>query len=141
MEDIFNLERFIEAQEQSYQNALEEIRDGRKESHWMWYIFPQIKGLGNREFSIFYGLASLEEAEAYLLHPILGKRLVEICAVLLKSDETDAYTIFGFPDYLKLQSCLTLFSQIENSNEIIDQLLSKYFNSEYDEKTLGIIHT
>lgn len=139
MNDLFNLERFLEAQEQSYQNALEEIRNGRKESHWMWYIFPQIKGLGSSSMSNFYGLKNLEEAEAFLSHPILGKRLVEICTVLLGLDESDAYSIFGSPDHLKLKSCLTLFSQVENTNQIFEQLLSKYFNSKYDEITLSMI--
>jgi len=139
MNDLFDLERFLEAQEQSYQNALEEIRNGRKESHWMWYIFPQIKGLGSSSMSNFYGLKNLKEAEAYLKHHILGKRLVEICTVLLGLDERDAYSIFGSPDHLKLKSCLTLFSQVENTNQIFEQLLSKYFNSKYDEITLSMI--
>ena len=138
-EDLFNLERFLDAQESTYQKALQEIKNGYKESHWIWFIFPQIKGLGYSDKSIFYGLKNIEEANAYLNHPILGERLLEICNVLINLDNNDAYSIFGSPDNLKLKSCLTLFSQVENTNEIFDNLLSKFFNGKYDKNTLDII--
>ena len=140
-EELFNLERFLDAQENTYQIALQEIKNGYKESHWMWFILPQIKGLGHSPKSIFYGLKNIEEANAYLNHPILGKRLLEICNVLLNLDDNDAYSIFGSPDNLKLKSCLTLFSQVENTNEIFDNLLSKFFNGKYDKSTLDIINS
>ncbi|MCO5249779.1 MAG: DUF1810 domain-containing protein [Chitinophagales bacterium] len=97
-----NLSRFITAQERDYFIALEEIKRGRKQSHWMWYIFPQIKGLGHSSISQYYGIIDLEEAQEYLNHPVLGQRLVEICQELLKLDTRDAYEIFGWPDNKKL---------------------------------------
>ena len=128
MEDKYNLERFLEAQESSYDTALNEIKNSYKEGHWMWYIFPQITGLGNSEMSRYYCISTLEEAEAYLHHPLLGSRLIEICTVLAESDIDVAKEIFGFPDYLKFQSCLTLFSMTQNSPTIFEVLLKKYFN-------------
>jgi len=139
MEDKYNLERFTEAQESSYDTAFNEIKNGYKESHWMWYIFPQIAGLGNSEMNRFYSISTLAEAEAYLHHPILGRRLIDICTVLTESDIADAKEIFGFPDYLKFQSCLTLFSMTENCPPIFEVLLKKYFNNRKDKNTLSIM--
>ena len=139
MEDKYNLERFLEAQESSYDTALSEIINGYKESHSMWFIFPQIAGLGNSEMSKFYSISTLEEAEAYLHNAILGRRLLDICTVLTESDIADVKEIFDFPDYLKFQSCLTLFSMTENSHLIFEVLLKKYFNNRKDKNTLSIM--
>ena len=103
------LERFVKAQQYDYDTALREIRGGRKRSHWMWYIFPQLKGLGYSSTSQYYGIRDLEEAKAYLQHPVLGPHLVEISEALLTLDTDDASAVMGYPDNLKLHSCMTLF--------------------------------
>ena len=103
------LERLVKAQQYDYDTALREIRGGRKRSHWMWYIFPQLKGLGYSSTSQYYGIRDLEEAKAYLQHPVLGPRLVEISEALLTLDTDDAGAVMGYPDNLKLHSCMTLF--------------------------------
>ena len=103
------LERFVKAQQYDYDTALREIRGGRKRSHWMWYIFPQLKGLGYSSTSQYYGIRDLDEAKAYLQHPVLGPRLVEISEALLTLDTDDASAVMGYPDNLKLHSCMTLF--------------------------------
>jgi uncharacterized protein (DUF1810 family) len=103
------LERFVKAQQYDYDTALREIRGGRKRSHWMWYIFPQLKGLGYSSTSQYYGIRDLDEAKAYLQHPVLGPRLVEISEALLTLDTDDAGAVMGYPDNLKLHSCMTLF--------------------------------
>jgi uncharacterized protein (DUF1810 family) len=135
-----NLSRFIEAQENSYFIALEEVKRGRKRSHWMWYIFPQLKGLGCSSTSKYYGIESMEEATEYLNHPIVGTRLIEICKELLKLDTNDAYSIFGSPDYMKLKSSVTLFSQVENANPVFVSVLDKFFDGRSDDKTLNLLH-
>jgi uncharacterized protein (DUF1810 family) len=135
-----NLSRFIEAQEKSYFIALEEIKRGRKRSHWMWYIFPQLKGLGYSSTSKYYGIENMEEATEYLNHPIVGIRLIEICEELLKLDTNDAYSIFGSPDYMKLKSSVTLFSQVENANPVFVSVLNKFFDGKSDDKTLNLLH-
>lgn|SRR5690606_7493936 len=134
-----NLTRFLEAQQHNYSIALEEIKSGRKTSHWMWYIFPQLKGLGYSSTSKFYGIESIEEAEEYLEHPVLGKRLKEICSALLHLDTNDAQQVFGSPDHLKLRSSMTLFSSVKNSDPVFEQVLEKYFSGEKDKKTLESI--
>ena len=106
---MYDLERFVKAQEYDYDTALREIRGGRKRSHWMWYIFPQLKGLGYSSTSQYYGIRDLDEAKAYLQHPVLGPRLVEISEALLTLDTDDAGAVMGYPDNLKLHSCMTLF--------------------------------
>lgn len=135
------LERFIDAQENTYQTALKEIRNGAKCSHWMWFIFPQIKGLGFSETAKFYAIESIEEAKQYLKHEILGKRLIEISSELLLQDTDDAYEIFGSPDNLKLHSCITLFALAdeENSDSVFQKVLDKFFNGKYDYSTVEII--
>jgi uncharacterized protein (DUF1810 family) len=135
-----NLSRFIEAQEKSYSIALEEVKRGRKRSHWMWYIFPQLKGLGYSSTSKYYGIENIEEATEYLNHPILGTRLIEICEELLKLNTNDAYSIFGSPDYMKLKSSVTLFSQVENANPVFVSVLDKFFDGKLDDKTLNRLH-
>ena len=134
-----SLQRFLDAQKGDYENALEEVKNGQKRSHWMWYIFPQIHGLGFSETSRFYAIKNLDEGEAYLKHPVLGKRLIEISTALLDLDTDDAHSIFGSPDDLKLKSSMTLFSQLPDADAVFQSVLQKYFNGEKDKKTLSII--
>ena len=134
-----NLSRFIEAQDQSYSMALEEIKNGRKRGHWMWYIFPQIQGLGHSPTSQYYAIQNIEEATEYLNDTILGTRLIEICNELIKLESNDAYSIFGSPDHRKLKSSVTLFSQVENANPIFMAVLKKFFNGKLDDRTLRFI--
>jgi len=133
------LRRFMEAREMNYATALSEIKNGRKRSHWMWYIFPQIQGLGFSETSKFYAIKDLAEAEEFLKHPVLGERLVEICHELLTLDSNNAYQIFGSPDDLKLKSSMTLFASLPDTNPVFDEVLKKYFDGTKDKKTLEII--
>lgn len=133
-----DLKRFMQAQEANYEIALSEIRRGRKQSHWMWYIFPQIAGLGFSETSKFYAIKDINEAEEFFNHPILGSRLVLICDELLKLECNNANNIFGSPDDLKLRSSMTLFSSLHNSNPVFEAVLEKFFNGRKDEKTLRL---
>jgi uncharacterized protein (DUF1810 family) len=135
-----NLQRFISAQEMDFQTALSEIKRGRKQSHWMWYIFPQIQGLGFSETSKFYAIKDVDEAEAFLQHPVLGKRLIEICNELLSNPGNDAHKIFGSPDDVKLKSSMTLFASLNNTDPIFQKVLDKFFGGEKDSKTLQIIN-
>lgn len=134
-----NLQRFLEAQENDYSIALSEIKKGRKQSHWMWYIFPQIQGLGFSETSKFYAIKNNREAEEFLNDPVLGRRLIEICNELLNLQTSDPHKIFGSPDDIKLFSCMTLFSSLTNTNPVFQKVLNKFFNGKKDEKTLVII--
>jgi uncharacterized protein (DUF1810 family) len=134
-----DLTRFMEAQERDYQTAFAEVKKGKKRSHWMWYIFPQIEGLGISEISQFYAIKDIQEAESYLKHPVLGSRLIRICKELLKQDVSDANLIFGSPDDMKLKSCMTLFASLENTDEVFQEVLNKYFKGDKDDKTLSII--
>ena len=131
----YDLERFLEAQKLDYMSALNEIKDGEKRSHWIWYIFPQIKGLGHSYNSEFYGISSKEEAKAYLEHPVLGVRLREITQVLLDCGNPSADDIFGFPDVLKVRSCMTLFDLV-SPNDIFNDVLYKYYEGQRCDKTL-----
>ncbi|MEJ5964018.1 DUF1810 domain-containing protein [Pedobacter immunditicola] len=134
-----SLNRFVDAQETEYQVALAEIKIGKKRSHWMWFIFPQIEGLGLSETSRRYSIKDLKEAEDYLQHPVVGKRLIEISNELLKVDNDDANDIFGSPDDLKLQSSMTLFSSLTNTHPVFQLILEKFFKGARDEKTLQLI--
>jgi len=134
-----DFERFIEAQQNSYAQALAEIQSGRKQSHWMWFIFPQLKGLGASETAAYYGINDRYEAAAYLQHPILGPRLVEISKALLAVQGLSASQIFGHPDDLKLRSSMTLFSLTGNANPVFNQVLEKYFTGAKDPKTLELL--
>ena len=129
------LDRFIKAQENTYLVALNEIKNGRKQSHWMWYIFPQIKGLGMSETSRYYGIDDEEEAKAYLDNEILGSRLREITSELLKLNIYNPVDIFGTIDAMKLKSSMTLFDYV-SEDKIFSQVLNKYYNGEIDEKTI-----
>lgn len=111
-----NLLRFLTAQESTYDMALSEITRGKKQSHWMWFIFPQIQGLGFSETSKRYAVKDLREAEAFMTHLLLGNRLVTICEALMQNKNNDAYSIFGSPDDMKLLSCMTLFSSVKNAH-------------------------
>jgi len=134
------LNKFLEAQKDTFELALSEIKNGKKESHWMWYVFPQIQGLGQSEVSKFYSLNTIDEAKDYLAHPILGSRLIEISTLLLHLNENDSYEIFGYQDNLKLKSCMTLFSLAANDEILIfNEILIKYFGNEKCNETLCII--
>lgn len=135
-----NLNRFLKAQENEYDQALSEIKSGRKRSHWMWYIFPQYKGLGFSETSKFYSIQDFNEARAYLMHPILGSRLREITNELLMIAENNANNIFGSPDDMKLKSSMTLFGSVDTSGEKpFLKVLDKFFKGHFDKKTLDLI--
>lgn len=125
------LERFLEAQKLNYADALKEIKAGRKRSHWIWYIFPQIQGLGYSEVSKFYAIKDRAEAQAYINHPILGNRLIEISEALLRLDSKDALKIMGAPDDQKLKSSMTLFLLV-SGNPVFQQVLDKFFEGEMD---------
>lgn len=131
-----DLNRFLQAQENSYAIALSEIKNGYKRSHWMWYIFPRLKGFGRSYNSEFYGIRDLEEAQAYLNHEILGSRFIEICEELIKLESHDALEIFGRPDDKKLKSSMTLFSKVENTHPIFEKVLEKFFDNQLDRRTL-----
>ena len=137
MNDPFNLKRFVEAQDGVYEQALAELKQGRKESHWMWFIFPQIEGLGRSSTARFYAIKSANEAEAYLEHPLLGQRLIECSNVLLRHKGKSASDIFGFPDDLKLKSCMTLFASISESDSAFSRVLGQYFAGQVDQHTLA----
>lgn len=134
-----NLERFIKAQENSYETALKEIKNGRKRSHWMWYIFPQIKGLGYSSTAQYYAVRNREEAEQYLEHPVLSKRLIEISEALLQSESDDAAQMFGYPDDMKLRSSMTLFALVSD-NMVFKNVLNKFFEGNMDSKTIEILN-
>ncbi len=134
-----NLQRFIDAQKIDYAQALSEIKNGKKQSHWMWYVFPQVKGLGFSETSKYYAIADREEAEKFLRHPVLGGRLIEICKALLELKTNDAHQIFGSPDDLKLKSSMTLFSSVQNSDAVFEMVLEKFFGGKKDDKTLNLM--
>lgn len=139
MPQQFNLNRFLDAQKSSYQTALEEIKNGRKRSHWMWYVFPQIQGLGFSETSIFYAIKDVQEAEAYLEHPILGSRLIEICDAAMAIQSNNANSVFGSPDDMKLKSSMTLFAALDDTNPVFQAVLDKFFSGSKDQKTLQLI--
>lgn len=132
------LERFVQAQADSYVHALREIKSGRKTSHWMWYIFPQLSGLGHSQTARYYAIRDRAEAEAYLAHPVLGKRLLEISSELLKLESSDATAVMGWPDDLKLKSSMTLFSLVSRE-PVFRQVLEKYFRGEEDAYTVQAI--
>ena len=133
-----DLSRFLKAQEYDYAQALREIRAGRKRSHWMWYIFPQIQGLGFSSTAQYYAIRDLNEAKDYLAHPVLGARLKEISEALLELDGLSAHEIFGYPDDLKLRSCMTLFRMADLNCEIFEQVLEKYYDGEPDRRTVEL---
>jgi len=140
MASDYNLQRFIDAQKEGYEIALAEVRNGRKQSHWMWYIFPQIQGLGFSSTSQFYAIKDLNEAEEFIKHPVLGNRLVRISNELLKLESNNATKVFGSPDDLKLKSSMTLFSALPNTDPVFELVLKKFFDGTKDSKTLQILN-
>jgi uncharacterized protein (DUF1810 family) len=138
-DDLYNLSRFLQAQEDDYEQALSEIKDGRKRSHWIWYIFPQIDGLGFSPTSKRYAIKSIEEARAYLEHPILGPRLRECAEAALGVEGRSAREIFGSPDDLKLRSCATLFACVSPPGSVFERLLGKYYGGGRDDSTLRLL--
>ena len=134
-----DLTRFIEAHRQSYQSALSEIRNGRKTSCWMWYIFPQLLGLGHSPISRYYSIRNLDEAEAFLRNPYLGGNLLEICRALLALHTDDATAVFGKPDDMKLRSSMTLFSLVDGCDPVFREVLDKYFGGKRDFRTLELL--
>ena len=138
--DPYHLERFVKAQSPVYADVLAELRRGRKASHWMWFVFPQIAGLGGSPAAIRYAIGSLAEARAYLDHPVLGTRLRECCEILLGLDPRTAEEIFGYPDVLKLRSSLTLFARAaERPETVFAAMLAKYYDGTPDARTLELI--
>jgi uncharacterized protein (DUF1810 family) len=137
--DPYDLSRFVRAQEDDYDRALSELRAGRKRSHWMWYIFPQLAGLGSSEISRRYAIRSMDEARAYLGHPMLGPRLQECAEAVLGVEDRSAHAIFGSPDDLKLRSSATLFACASPSGSVFERLLERYFGGEPDPVTLRLL--
>ena len=140
MEDQFNLKRFIVAQRTSYYGALEEIKIGRKSNHWMWYIFPQFKGLGWSSISKTYAINSKEEAICYYQHPVLGQRLKEITKEFLAIENKSAYQILGRPDDMKIKSSMTLFDAVQSETNLFALVLEKYFDGKRCERTLRLLN-
>jgi uncharacterized protein (DUF1810 family) len=138
-DDRFDLNRFVQAQEQVYPQALSEIKRGHKRSHWMWFIFPQIDGLGSSSTAKFYAIKSKDEAKAYLNHPLLGRRLVECAEVLLKLQGKSAEEIFGYPDDLKLRSSVTLFASVSEPGSVFSRVLDQYYGSQPDARTRELL--
>lgn len=134
-----DLNRFLEAQENDYADALAEIKAGRKRTHWMWYIFPQIDGLGVSSTAKFYAIRDLNEAREYFEHPVLGARLIEISEAVLNIENKTAYEILGSPDDLKLKSSMTLFAALDETNAVFQKVLDKYYGGEKDLRALQII--
>jgi uncharacterized protein (DUF1810 family) len=137
--DPYNLSRFVQAQEQTYDQALSELNLGRKRSHWMWYVFPQLDGLGSSPIAKLYSIKSEDEARAYLKHPTLGPRLVECAKAILSVDGKSAREILGSPDDLKLKSCATLFAQVSPPGSVFERILEKFYDGERDAATLRLL--
>ena len=137
--DINSLDRFLEAQERMYETALKEIKNGEKESHWMWYIFPQLRGLGKSQMAYAYGINGLEEAKAYLAHPVLSARLIEISEALLEHKGKDIEDILGDIDAMKLRSSMTLFALISEGGSIYHNVLDCFYNGKTDSYTIELI--
>jgi uncharacterized protein (DUF1810 family) len=136
MDDPYDLQRFVKAQDRVFEEVRAELREGRKESHWMWFVFPQIKGLGQSQTANTFGISSREEAGAYLSHPILGPRLRECTRLVNLVEGRSIEEIFGYPDDLKFRSSMTLFAQVTTENECFVEALAKYFDGRPDHRTL-----
>lgn len=137
--DPFDLNRFVSAQDGVYDRVLAELRGGRKRSHWIWYVFPQIDGLGHSSTTKHYSIKSLEEARRYLDHPVLGKRLRECSEAVLEIQGRSVSEIFGYPDDLKLQSSMTLFEKAAGPDSVFERVLEQYFGGERDRNTLRLL--
>jgi uncharacterized protein (DUF1810 family) len=132
----YSLQRFVDAQDPVFEQVRRELRAGCKESHWMWFIFPQIEGLGHSPMASRYAISSREEAEAYLAHPILGARLQECTRLVNLVEGRSVESIFGYPDNLKFRSCMTLFAHVATDTQIFEDAIRKYFGGEFDRLTL-----
>ena len=139
MTDEFDLQRFVDAQERVYEGVTEELSRGRKRSHWMWFVFPQLKGLGFSLTSRKYGISGLDEARAYLAHPTLGPRLRECTELTLAIEGRSVDQVFGYPDILKFRSSMTLFAKAAGGETLFEDALAKYFAGEPDDKTLTLL--
>lgn len=138
-DDPFDLQRFVAAQADAYDRVRSELQDGRKASHWMWFVFPQLRGLGHSAMATRYGIASLDEARAYLRHPVLGPRLRECTRLLLRVEGRSIPQILGSPDDLKFRSCMTLFQRAEPGEALFADALRKYFDGAPDARTLELL--
>ena len=138
MNDQFELNRFIQAQESAYSYALQELKEGCKRSHWMWYIFPQLRSLGHSRISNYYGISGIEEAKAFLENPILNQRLREVCEAILGLETNDAIEVFGGIDSIKLKSSMTLFD-LASPNDIFDRVLDQFFDGQRCNRTIKTI--
>jgi uncharacterized protein (DUF1810 family) len=141
MGDPFSLSRFVNAQDadSSYDDAVRELKRGRKTSHWMWFVFPQLAGLGRTAMAQMYALSGLKEAKAYLAHPVLGPRLRDVAGILAALDETDPVTVLGPIDAMKLRSSMTLFSLADPDDSVFRRVLDRYFSGELDEMTIRLL--
>jgi uncharacterized protein (DUF1810 family) len=137
--DEFNLERFVDAQASSYDQVCQELRAGHKQSHWIWFIFPQMRGLGHSELAHHFGIASRQEAEAYLAHPVLGARLRECTGLVNEVVGRTVDQIFGYPDNLKFHSSISLFASVAPEEPVFQQALQKYFGGELDPNTVALL--
>jgi uncharacterized protein (DUF1810 family) len=137
--DTNSLDRFVLAQEGTFDTAFDEVSRGRKQTHWMWFIFPQIQGLGFSEFAKYYAIKDLEEATNYLSHPVLGSRLIKISEELLNNHDRSANAIFGSPDDLKLRSSMTLFAAVPGADPVFQKVIDQFFDGESDKKTQRIL--
>ena len=138
-ESTYDLERFLKAQEMMYPWALREIRNGKKKSHWMWFVFPQLKALGRSHTALYYGLEGIGEAGAYLAHPVLGARLRQITDALLSQEKRDPLVVMGYPDNLKLCSCMTLFAETTEENDCFLAVIEEFFGGQRDGLTLELL--
>ncbi|APA90151.1 DUF1810 domain-containing protein (plasmid) [Paraburkholderia sprentiae WSM5005] len=139
MNDFDDFQRFLDAQNPVYAQVCDELKHGRKQSHWMWFVFPQIQGLGASAMAQRFALSSLAEAQAYLRHPILGPRLRETTQLVNLVGDRSIEEIFGYPDYLKFRSSVTLFARATNDNDVFVEALRKYFGGEADPRTLDLL--
>lgn len=139
IDDPFDLARFTNAQETAYDTALREISNGQKRSHWMWFVFPQIDGLGSSPTAQFYSIRSRAEAEAYIGHPLLGARLIACAEAALQCEDRSATEIFGYPDDVKLRSSATLFAAVSGPDSVFHRVLEKFFDGSHDGRTLDLL--
>ena len=138
-DDPFELARFVLAQDGTFDMALSEVKNGHKSSHWMWYVFPQLRGLGRSSTAQQYGITGSDEAYAYLTHDVLGPRLISICEAALSVEGKSATEIFGKPDDMKLRSCATLFAHVSNANSVFHKIIDKYFDGKVDRRTVQLL--
>ena len=138
-DDLYGLGRFIEAQQSVYEQALAEIRAGRKRTHWMWYVFPQFTGLGSSPTSVHYAIKSRDEAREYLAHPVLGRRLVECAEAVLQIPDRSAHAIFGSPDDMKLRSSATLFASVSADGSVFQRVIDEFFDGAPDQRTIELM--